>query len=170
MMAIALALLAQGDTSKQLFLYDTFEGLTAPSDRDVNINDQSARSMKSALVGPGTYYAVGLDEVRENLYSTGYPIERIHFVKGRVEDTIPRKSPGRIALLRLDTDWYESTKHELNYLYPLVDRNGIVIIDDYGEWEGARLAVDEYLATLSERVFLHRIDYTGRIIVRCAEI
>ena len=169
MMAIALALIASGDTSRELFLYDTFEGFNAPTDHDVNINEWSARSMKGALVGPGTYYAVSLEEVRESIYSTGYPRERLHFIKGKVEDTIPGSGPSRIALLRLDTDWYESTKHELRHLYPAVDRHGVVIIDDYGEWKGARRAVDEYLATLSERVFLHRIDYTGRIIVRCAD-
>jgi O-methyltransferase len=170
MMAAALALLALNDTSRQLVLYDTFEGLTPPTEFDVDINDQSARSLQSSLVGPGTHYAVNLDEVAENLYSTGYPKNRLKFVKGRVEDTIPATGSDQIALLRLDTDWYESTKHELNHLYPLVAGHGIVIIDDYGEWKGARRAVDEYFASRSEPIFLHRIDYTGRMIVRCTDL
>jgi hypothetical protein len=86
-----------------------------------------------------------------------------------VEQTIPASSPrGAIALLRLDTDWYESTKHELLHLFPLLERGGILIIDDYGHWQGARRAVDEYLSQLPHSYFLHRIDYTGRLIVKHA--
>jgi O-methyltransferase len=69
-------------------------------------------------------------------------------------------------MLRLDTDWYDSTLHELRHLYPLLSRHGVLIIDDYGHWQGARRAVDEYLATLPHPIFLHRIDYTGRIAIK----
>ena len=96
----------------------------------------------------------------------GYPRERIHLVKGKVEDTIPGTIAERIALLRLDTDWYESTKHELTHLYPRLSRNGILIIDDYGHWRGARQAVDEYFAASDEPVYLHRVDYTARLLVK----
>jgi hypothetical protein len=84
-------------------------------------------------------------------------------VKGKVEDTIPGTMPGKIALLRLDTDWYESTAHELKYLYPLLVPGGVIIIDDYGHWEGARKAVDEYIENEKLQLLLNRIDYTGRI-------
>jgi O-methyltransferase len=168
MMAAALTLLGQGDTSRRLFLYDTFQGMTRPTERDVDIHGQSARAQFDRLAARNTKWAAAsLEDVTENLYGTGYPTEKIHFVPGRVEDSIPGIVPSHIAVLRLDTDWYESTKHELVHLYPLLDKHGIVIIDDYGHFQGARLAVDEYFATLEERVFLHRIDYTGRIVVRC---
>jgi O-methyltransferase len=165
LMAVALSLLKLGDTGRQLFLYDTFEGMSPPTDRDVDMGGRAASS-QSSLVGPRTRFAVSLDEVKDNLYSTGYPRERIHFVKGRVEDTIPATGPKQISLLRLDTDWYESTKHELTHLYPRLAHHGVVIIDDYGAWQGARLAVDEYFGMRSEPVFLHRIDDAGRMIVR----
>ena len=97
---------------------------------------------------------------------TGYPRERIRLVKGKVEDAIPGTIAERIALLRLDTDWYESTKHELTHLYPRLSRNGVLIIDDYGHWQGARQAVDEYFAASAEPVFLHRVDYTARLLVK----
>jgi len=71
--------------------------------------------------------------------------------------------PGKIALLRLDTDWYESTAHELKHLYPLLVPGGVIIIDDYGHWEGARKAVDEYITAEKLPLLLNRIDYTGRI-------
>ena len=93
--------------------------------------------------------------------SLGSGPERIHFVEGKVEDTIPAHAPERIALLRLDTDWYESTRHELEHLYPRLSRGGVLIIDDYGHWQGARQAVDEYFGD-AHAALLNRIDYTAR--------
>src|SRR3712207_2435922 len=79
-----------------------------------------------------------LDEVRANVARIGYPDDRIRFVQGKVEDTIPHEMPQRIAILRLDTDWYESTKHELEHLFPRLVHGGVLMIDDYGSWLGAR--------------------------------
>jgi len=108
----------------------------------------------------------GLEEVQANLFSTGYPQGKINCVVGKVEDTIPGTMPAKIALLRLDTDWYASTRHELEHLFPLLQNNGVVIIDDYGHWLGARQAVDEYIAEQGLRILLNRIDYTGRIAIK----
>jgi O-methyltransferase len=99
------------------------------------------------------------------LDATGYPGERLHFVTGPVEETIPATTPEALALLRLDTDWYESTRHELDHLYPLLVEGGVLIIDDYGEWEGARQAVDEYFMD-RDAPLLSRVDHTGRIGVK----
>jgi len=100
------------------------------------------------------------------LLSTGYPESQIHFIKGKVEETIPAQSPAEIALLRLDTDWYESTKHEMEHLYPLLVDQGFLIIDDYGDWVGARKAVDEYISQNELSIFLHRIDDTARLAIK----
>ena len=100
------------------------------------------------------------------MLSTGYPEDKIKLIKGKVEETIPRSIPTHLALLRLDTDWYESTKHELRYLYPLLEAQGILIIDDYGHWQGAKKAVDEYFRTNQDEVSLHRIDFTARALVK----
>ena len=89
--------------------------------------------------------------------------KRIHFIRGRVEDTIPAQAPARIALLRLDTDFYESTKHELIHLFPRLVPNGVLILDDYGHWQGARKAVDEYFEDNPCRILLNRIDFAARI-------
>ncbi|HEX6705423.1 MAG TPA: TylF/MycF/NovP-related O-methyltransferase [Albitalea sp.] len=167
MMAVALALMARGDTSRHLYLYDTFEGMSEPTEADRGIGGESAKSQLERTARDHALWAVAsLDDVQANLLSTGYPRERIHFVKGKVEDTIPATLPARIALLRLDTDWYESTRHELQHLYPLLARHGVLIIDDYGHWQGARQAVDEYFAASAEPVFLHRVDYTARLLVK----
>jgi hypothetical protein len=96
----------------------------------------------------------------------GYPEERIHFVPGRVEETLPQNAPKDIALLRLDTDWYASTKHELQHLYPRLVPGGVLIVDDYGYWQGARQAVDEYLSENGLALLLNRIDHTARIAVK----
>jgi len=92
--------------------------------------------------------------------------ERIHYVKGMVEDTVPEQAPEKIALLRLDTDWYESTRHELEHLFPRLSSGGILIIDDYGHWAGAKEATDEFIARHRLQLFLSRIDYTGRLAVK----
>jgi O-methyltransferase len=167
MMTVALALMARGDTSRHLYLYDTFEGMSEPTAEDKSVDGVSAQAQLERTTRDANVWAVAsLDDVQANLWSTGYPRERIHFIKGKVEDTIPATLPAQIALLRLDTDWYESTRHELQHLYPLLSRHGVMIIDDYGHWQGARQAVDEYFAGSAEPVFLHRVDYTARLMVK----
>jgi O-methyltransferase len=167
MMTIALTLLAHGDRSRSLYLFDTFEGMSQPTGDDRSLDGVSAdEQLKRARVGTGIWCYAGLEDVRANILSTGYPADKIHLIEGKVEDTIPRYIPPSLSLLRLDTDWYESTKHELRHLYPILDKKGILIVDDYGHWQGAKKAVDEYFAELGGSVYLHRIDYTGRILVR----
>jgi len=104
--------------------------------------------------------------VRKAVLGTGFDPSRVHFVKGKVEDTLPSQAPERIGLLRLDTDWYESTRHELEHLYPRLVSGGVIIIDDYGHWQGARKATDEYLAGHRVPLLLNRVDYTARIGVK----
>ena len=167
MMAAALSLLALGDTSRNLYLYDTFEGLPPPTEADVGYDGTPAREQFDRIMqkeGAAWCYS-GIDEVRNNMAATGYPMGKVIFVKGKVEVTIPQTLPGQIGLLRLDTDWYESTRHELIHMLPLLVRHGILIIDDYGHWQGAKKAVDEYFAALGWVPYLHRIDYAGRIFV-----
>ena len=167
MMAAALALMERGDTSRELWLYDTYTGMSEPTAADASHRGESAAAQLARTKrGQGVWCEAGLDDVRANLLSIGYPRERIHFVEGKVEDTIPATLPGTTALLRLDTDWYESTRHELVHLYPLLSRHGVLVIDDYGHWQGARKAVDEFFASRAEPAFLHRVDYTARLLVK----
>jgi hypothetical protein len=163
MMAVALTLLEYNDTSRKLYLYDTFEGMSVPRKIDKSLDGVSAESQMKRESEKWCYASI--EDVRKNILSTGYPEEKIYLVKGKVEDTIPKTLPANLSLLRLDTDWYESTKHELNYLCPLLSPEGVLIIDDYGHWQGARKAVDEYFAPGKRKIYLHRIDYTGRIAV-----
>lgn len=169
MMAVAFALMAEGVTDKDLYLFDTYEGMPAPDERDVDIRGRRAGKTffrKRITDKSSKWTNATLESVQEAMASTGYPKEKIHYVKGMVEDTIPGQAPAAIALLRLDTDWYKSTMHELVHLYPRLSARGILIIDDYGHYKGARQAADEYFQKNINVPFLHRIDYTGRLIVK----
>jgi O-methyltransferase len=168
MMAAALTLLREQDLTRTLYLFDTFEGMPPPTELD-----RAARSGKSAALlleeadeSSLIWAHAPLDDVRANLASTNYPADRIRFIRGRVEDTIPREAPHNIVILRLDTDWYASTRHELIHLYPKLSVGGVLVVDDYGHWEGARKAVDEYINDNRLPILLQRIDYTGRIAVK----
>jgi hypothetical protein len=104
-----------------------------------------------------------LADVKRNMGLTGLPESQIVYVQGKVEETIPMTIPNQIALLRLDTDWYESTKHELIHLYPRLVSKGTFVIDDYGHWQGCRKAVDEFFKEHQLHPLFLRIDYTGRV-------
>lgn len=168
-MTIIKTLLEYNNISRNIYLYDTFEGMSEPTENDVAVFGESAKELlendenkERNLI----WCYAGIDDVKNNVSQFKYPSDKIHFVKGKIEDTIPETLPGKIALLRLDTDWYESTKHELEYLYPLLVNNGVLIIDDYGHWEGAKKAVDEYFAKLPVNPYLSRIDETGRVMIK----
>jgi O-methyltransferase len=169
MSAVALTLRRLGATDRDLYLFDTFSGMTEPGPEDVDsvYDGFSLRRMwERRRRGSMNWSAVPRAQAAAAMAATGYPSEHIHLVEGAVEQTIPEAAPERIALLRLDTDWYQSTRHELEHLYPRLEPGGVLLIDDYGHYEGARRAVDEYLAEQGEHLLLNRIDYTGRIAVK----
>lgn len=165
-MMMASSLLLNND-QRNIYLYDTFEGMSEPNEKDKDLYGNSADELlkESDKYSDRSIWCYStLEQVQQNIYSTNYPKGKIHFIRGKVEDTIPNTIPKKIALLRLDTDWFDSTYHELVHLYPLLSNKGILIIDDYGHWEGARKAVDQYFKEMNIVPLMHRIDYTGRIL------
>lgn len=164
-MAVGLTLLRLGVSHRRLWLYDTFGTMPPSGEHD---RDYAGRPMTGGALDPvnnsSQTAGLTLSEVQSAMASTGYPTECVTYVEGLVEQTLARSAPERIALLRLDTDWYESTRHELVELYPRLERGGVLLIDDYGHFAGARKAVDEYFA--GAPVLLSRIDYTGRLAVK----
>jgi len=164
------ALLHAEVTDRDIFLYDTFSGMPEPDEIDVYYDGQQAiqvwQSVKHASSGGSDWVCSPIEEVRQNIETVGYPMERITFVEGLVEDTIPETMPSEIALLRLDTDFYKSTKHELTHLFPRLKRGGILIIDDYGAFAGSRAATDEYFKEAGIAFFLGRVDEHVRIGVK----
>jgi len=171
MMAVALELRRLGREERDLYLFDTFTGMPPPSERDMALTGlpASERSRTPAAPRDGQWLSASVDEVRRNMLTTGYDESKIHFVVGRVEDTLPASAPPEIALLRLDTDWYESTRHELVHLFPRLAVGGVLILDDYGHWAGAKEATDEFFRKHGIRILLDRIDYTARTAVKQLE-
>ena len=174
-LAILMTLLREGVRDRDVWLYDTFDGMTAPTARDRSPFDAPARQTWDAAREAGSKPwhhlfkpdVFNLDKVRALLESTGYPPAHLHFVVGAVEQTLPAQAPERAALLRLDTDWYESTRQELDHLYPRLSSGGVLIVDDYGHWQGCREAVDEYFSAPGrEPILLNRIDYTARVALK----
>lgn len=162
-----------GVRDRDVYLYDTFEGMPEPQAVDDEGLDGRPLAMtwqahQDPAVGSAgsQWMRAGLEAVKARLQPLNYPAERLHFVKGMVEDTIPGTAPERIALLRLDTDFYSSTKHELIHLYPRLSRGGILINDDYGAMPGSRKATDEYIAQHDLRLFLSRVDAHVRLAVK----
>jgi hypothetical protein len=163
MMAVALALRHLGITDRDLYLFDTFTGMTPPSEIDRHaVTGASAQQVLEA----SAWSPAPIEEVRRNLDSTLYPSNRFTLIKGRVEDTVPARAPEQIALLRLDTDWYDSTLHELIHLYPRLSPRGVLIIDDYGCFDGSKLATDQYISENRLPILLHRIDAEGRMAIK----
>ncbi|WP_417517172.1 TylF/MycF/NovP-related O-methyltransferase [Minwuia sp.] len=170
-MTMALTLKLFGVTDRRIWLYDTFAGMVKPEEIDVRQRDGSDTIKRWEMQQKDDHNAwayAPLDEVKRNMDATGYPARNIDYIQGTVEETIPQTMPEKIAMLRLDTDWYRSTLHELNHLYPVLSSNGFLIIDDYGAYEGARQATDQYFDEQGNRPFLNRIDTAARIAVKPA--
>jgi hypothetical protein len=167
MMAVAKTLIELDATDRDLYLFDTFEGMTRPGELDVSYEGEPASAwferLKRGQDGSNWCLAT-LEEVQRNMLSTGYPADRVKLIRGKVEDTIPGRAPESLSILRLDTDWYESTYPELVHLYPRLSAGGVLLIDDYGHWQGQRRAVDGYFA--GHPILLNRVDYSGRVAVK----
>jgi hypothetical protein len=168
-MAMALKLLDEDATDRDLWLFDTYSGMTAPTDRDVAAltGMTAAEEMRQTTLGDGdnVWAYASLAVVQKNMARTNFPSSRIHYVVGDILTTVPDTAPDRISLLRLDTDWYESTRHSLHHLYPRLAVGGVCIADDYGHWGGARKAIDEYFTGRPPELF-GRVDYTGRMWIK----
>ena len=170
-MAIALTLIELGDTKRNIWIYDTFAGMTEPGAIDVTYGDKVMSALpywqeKNGSSSGSDWANISLDRVKTNLGSTNYPMEKLKFVEGDVLETLEYSLPNNIALLRLDTDWYDSTKKEMMALYPKLSLGGVCIVDDYGAWAGSKQAVDEFMSENLPRPLMHITDWTTRTWVK----
>jgi O-methyltransferase len=170
MLTVARTLLDLGATDRDLYLYDTFTQMPPPGDEDVDLNGVRAADVYEDALAYDGFANLPLERVRALMESTGYPPDRLHFIPGLVEDTIPATAPDTIALCRLDTDWYASTKHEVEHLAPRIPQGGVLIVDDYGHFQGSRKAVDEYFEPQGVHPLLMRMDWSGRLIVVTSQL
>ncbi len=170
MLLAAHALRHFGDTARNIYLYDTFDRMPRPEAIDARWDGVPALPTWEHHQREGGRWCFGgaLHHVRRVVASSGYPEDNLVFVEGLVEETLPGIRPETISVLRLDTDLYRSTYHELVHLYPRLVPGGILIIDDYGAFQGARLATDQYIAENRLPLFLSRIDGSVRLAVKPA--
>ena len=153
---------------RKVYGFDTFSGMPEPDNVDIDLFGNSAKETMQNEVKDETISNIHafatIEQVRNNLNNLN--IRDVNLIQGNVEDTLAKHQniPDQIAILRLDTDWYSSTKVELETLYPLLQSGGVLIIDDYGHYEGAKKAVDEYFN--SNSLWMHYVDYTCRLIIK----
>ena len=158
-------------SNKKVWMYDTFEGMAEPTEFDVNARTKEMATVKYHQTKTDTHvdwcYA-SLEDVKKCVQSAGIDINAVTFIKGDVCETLkdPSNRPTQISVLRLDTDWYQSTKTELHWLYPVLSNNGVLIIDDYGHWQGARKAVDEYFVKNPYKPLFNVVEFTGRSAIK----
>jgi len=156
-------------SQRNIYAFDTFEGMTNPDENDfeINTNISATKLLKNDKKKETNVWGVcSLENVKKNISKYVNNLENIHFVKGPVEITLneAKNIPKKISLLRLDTDWYQSTKKELEALYEKVSSGGVIIIDDYGHWGGSKKAVDNFFS--DKYVWMHYVDYACRLIIK----
>tara|TARA_Y100001935_G_C17239936_1_gene475117 strand:+ start:140 stop:898 length:759 start_codon:yes stop_codon:yes gene_type:complete len=157
------------NSNKKIFAYDTYEGMNQPSEEDYNLTSKlSAKILlkKEKNKNSNIWGVSKIEDVKKNISENVESLNDINFIKGEVEQTLNNEKnlPLKISILRLDTDWYLSTKKELEVLYDRVSSGGIIIIDDYGHWNGSKKAVDEFFS--NKYVWMHYVDYACRLIIK----
>lgn len=173
---IAAGIFASMDPRRHTYLLDTFTGMSEPAEVDTRTYDGISASKifeNMKVEDHSGWCEATLDEVKANFAKARVPTDNVHFIRGDVKDTLAnpelmaRLAKRKISILRLDTDWFESTKIELEALWPLLTPGGIMIVDDYGYWSGAKKAVDEYFAP--HLPFMSPLDKFARLLVKPAE-
>jgi hypothetical protein len=168
---LAKRLFEQLDANRSIWMYDTFAGMTAPNEHDVTIKNKihaGKQFEKNQKDQHNDWCYASLEDVKKNFLKSNLKLDGINFIKGDVSKTLTIKEniPSKIAILRLDTDWYESTKSELEILYPILSVGGVLIIDDYGFWEGSRKAIDEYFSVCDYKPLFNVIDHSCRSAIK----
>tara|TARA_B100000965_G_C19553190_1_gene741013 strand:- start:172 stop:978 length:807 start_codon:yes stop_codon:yes gene_type:complete len=151
---------------KNIYAYDTFgTGHSVYSDYDTDLKNNSKISNREHKYKEGFFPSE--ENVKENLQKLTVKSEFMpKFIKGKVEETLYIKEnlPNKIALARIDTDLYDSTKHELEVFYPRISKGGVLQINGYGVGEGVKKAVDEYFK--NKQVWMHRVDFGCRVMIK----
>ena len=167
-LVMAMTLVNMQAVDRRLWLYDTFEGMPEPTEYDLGRYGTNAiKKYHKHLEGNvSKWINHPIEEVKSVIAKSEYPASNIRFIKGKVEDTLQKETPEQIAMLRLDTDFYESTKVEMDILYPKVSPGGLILLDDYYKWQGSKKAVDEFIETNKICIFWSRIDSNSAIGVK----
>jgi hypothetical protein len=148
---------ALGGPHRRVWGFDSFEGLPPLTEED---EGSGVYWVGVVCAGPS-----GMRAVADTFATLGIPSDNVRLVKGWFEETLPGwvDTIGEIALLRLDSDWYRSTRYCLEMFYESVEPGGVVIIDDYLTFTGCRRAVDEFRASRHIETTLHVTDPDGEV-------
>lgn len=157
------------NSKKKIYGYDTFSGMPKPTVKDKDMQKkqffETYKDLNKKYYSPKKF---NLLKVKKNLNLNKVNLKEIKLFKGRVEDTLVKKEnlPNKISLLRLDTDWFESTNVSLNQLYPRLVKGGVLIIDDYGWNSGCKKATDNYFKKKGGEVSFFRIDHEAVFLIK----
>lgn len=158
------------EDTREFVLFDTYTGHLPPGPLDVSLEDGSLARHKFDRItrSEGAWAAVSTAEVVANFSSLGVSVDHVKFVEGDMLKTlyVARNIPEKIAVLRLDTDWYEPTKAQLEVLWKRLVIGGVLLLDDYGHWSGSKKAVDDFFDSIGTRPFLTFTDWSGRAAVK----
>lgn len=181
--AMAQANLDSSSNRRELHLFDAFDDICEPdptvdgekASADIKLAAKNKNLDLRGRIEPvkGAYDFLGGHGTIESCVELleqkiGYPPDQIFYHKGWFEHVMEKESKQieKIAILRLDGDWYSSTKVCLEYLYPKVVKGGIIIIDDYGYYEGCKKAVDEFFEKNKIVTFLSYSTYCCRYFIK----
>jgi O-methyltransferase len=157
-------------SDKKVWMFDTFTGMSKPNAVDAKISKPDKAIIKYNLTKNKNFTSwcyAPLNIVINNCIKANINLKQIYFIKGDVLKTLNKENlPESISFLRLDTDFYKSTKKELEILYPRIAKNGVITIDDYGSWQGSRKAVDEYFLKNKVNLFFNIVNYSQRTAIK----
>jgi len=148
--AIMASFCEKTEPKRNIWLFDSFEGLPKPTEAD----GYEAPPYEGWCHGD-------LEKVKRIFRKLSIPESRVHIVKGWFQDTFPTVEIPQIAILHIDADWYESVKLCLEKFYDCVQPGGYIVLDDYGDWQGCKIAADEFIKSRALDVKLIQVDYTG---------
>tara|TARA_B100000989_G_scaffold286192_1_gene254606 strand:- start:1164 stop:1901 length:738 start_codon:yes stop_codon:yes gene_type:complete len=157
------------DAKKKILGFDTFEeGFEKPGelDKKIKYGFKKNGSLYNKNFNHKKFENASLNNTLSNIKKNCKNIDDLYLIKGKVENTLKKENIKDISFLMLDTDYYESTKFSLEKLYDKVSYNGIIYIDDYGNWKGAKQAVDEFFKRKKIQPFLIRTSSASRIFIK----
>lgn len=150
-------------SNRRLLMYDTFDGVPMPNSNELTLEGNSLqewyKNNKIDEEGNSSWCYCSFEDVFDNMDTVGYNGD-IEYIKGDVLETIPNNYSRQIALLRIDVDLDEPTRHVLDHLYKLIPNNGSLILDDYGHFPKVKETVDSFLQ--EDKNKLEEITYTVR--------
>jgi hypothetical protein len=168
---LAAGIIRDLGSDKKIFIFDTFTGMTTPGPTDFRLWDgqlaetvfESNKNMAQDPETFGSWLKHTRHEVETNFDIFGLGVDNVVFVQGDVAETlrVPSNIPAAVSFLRLDTDWEDSTKTELEELFPRLVCGGVLVVDDYLYWHGQQKAVDDYFAARGARPLLARVGSDG---------